>query len=133
MKHPRCVGWGEIGLDYHYDNTPRELQQAVLTRQLRQAVKLGKPLTIHTREADEDIERILKQEVPKDYKVLYFLNIKPQTVLMRFSLRFIYTVSQIHRNWRSDFLITFQIYLSGLLVRNSLSVNMLINEYLVQA
>ncbi|KAI0312093.1 hypothetical protein OF83DRAFT_1176966 [Amylostereum chailletii] len=69
MAHPRCVGWGEIGLDYHYDNSPRELQQEVLARQLRQAVRLGKPLTIHTREADEDIERILKAEVPKDHKI----------------------------------------------------------------
>ncbi|GJE99511.1 TatD family hydrolase [Phanerochaete sordida] len=69
MKHPRCVGWGEMGLDYHYDNSPREIQQEVFTRQLRQAVKLGKPLTIHTREAEEDTERILKAEVPKDHRI----------------------------------------------------------------
>lgn len=69
MKHPRNVGWGEIGLDYHYDNSPREIQQEVLIRQLRHAVRLGKPLTIHTREAEEDTERILKAEVPKDHKV----------------------------------------------------------------
>ncbi|KAF7377499.1 hypothetical protein MSAN_00171900 [Mycena sanguinolenta] len=61
MTHPRCVGWGEIGLDYHYDNSPRPVQQAVFARQLRHAVRLGKPLTIHTREADEDTERILKE------------------------------------------------------------------------
>jgi TatD DNase family protein len=69
MSHPRCVGWGEIGLDYHYDLSPREIQQDVLKRQLRAAVKLRKPLTIHTREADDDILRILKDEVPKDHKV----------------------------------------------------------------
>lgn len=69
MQHPRCVGWGEMGLDYHYDLSPREIQQQVLTRQLRHAVKLGKSLTIHTREAEEDTLRILKQEVPKDHKV----------------------------------------------------------------
>ncbi|KAF8835224.1 Metallo-dependent hydrolase [Paxillus ammoniavirescens] len=69
MAHPRCVGWGEIGLDYHYDNSPRQIQQQVFTRQLRQAVKLGKPLTIHTREAEEDTERILKQEVPIHHKI----------------------------------------------------------------
>lgn len=69
MQHPRCVGWGEMGLDYHYDNSPREIQREVFTRQLRQAVKLGKPLTIHTREADDDAERILKEEVPKDHKI----------------------------------------------------------------
>nr|GAT50610.1 predicted protein [Mycena chlorophos] len=69
MAHPRCVGWGEMGLDYHYDNSPREVQREVFTRQLRHAVRLNKPLTIHTREADEDTERILKQEVPKDHKI----------------------------------------------------------------
>ncbi|EIN06476.1 hydrolase [Punctularia strigosozonata HHB-11173 SS5] len=69
MNHPRCVGWGEIGLDYHYDNSPREIQQNVFRRQLRHAIRLGKPLTIHTREAEEDTERILKEEAPKDHKI----------------------------------------------------------------
>jgi len=69
MSHPRCVGWGEIGLDYHYDNSPREVQQEVFTRQLRQAVRLSKSLTIHTREAEEDTERILKEVVPKDHQI----------------------------------------------------------------
>ncbi|KZT40964.1 Metallo-dependent hydrolase [Sistotremastrum suecicum HHB10207 ss-3] len=69
MAHPRCVGWGEMGLDYHYTLSPKETQQEVLVRQLRHAVRLGKPLTIHTREADADIERILKAEVPKDHKI----------------------------------------------------------------
>lgn len=69
MAHPRCVGWGEIGLDYHYDNSPRELQQRVFARQLCQAVQLNKPLTIHTREAEADTERLLKQHVPPNYKV----------------------------------------------------------------
>lgn len=69
MAHPRCVGWGEIGLDYHYDNSPRDIQQAVFVRQLQHAVRLGKPLTIHTREAEEDAEHILKEHVPKDHRI----------------------------------------------------------------
>ena len=69
MAHPRCVGWGEMGLDYHYDNSPRDIQQKVFIRQLKQAVKLGKPLTIHTREADDDTERLLKEHVPQEHKV----------------------------------------------------------------
>lgn len=69
MAHPRCVGWGEMGLDYHYDNSPREVQQDVFVRQLKHAVRLGKPLTIHTREAEEDSERILKEHVPKEHQV----------------------------------------------------------------
>ncbi|KAL5501228.1 hypothetical protein ACEPAH_9615 [Sanghuangporus vaninii] len=69
MTHPRNVGWGEIGLDYHYDLSPRDVQRSVFIRQLQHAVRLGKPLTIHTREAEEDTERILKEHVPKDYKI----------------------------------------------------------------
>ncbi|KAF5360149.1 hypothetical protein D9758_011347 [Tetrapyrgos nigripes] len=69
MTHPRCVGWGEMGLDYHYDNSPREIQQQVFARQLRHAVRLGKPLTIHTREANDDTERILKEIVPKEHPI----------------------------------------------------------------
>ncbi|KIK62357.1 hypothetical protein GYMLUDRAFT_242545 [Collybiopsis luxurians FD-317 M1] len=69
MNHPRCVGWGEMGLDYHYDNSPRDIQQEVFARQLKQAVKLNKPLTIHTREANDDTERILKEIVPKDHPI----------------------------------------------------------------
>lgn len=96
MAHPRCVGWGEMGLDYHYDNSPRPLQQSVFIRQLQLAVKLGKSLTIHTREAEEDTERILKQEVPRDHKVFssfdslldqvphHFLEIDPYPLLYRF-------------------------------------------------
>jgi TatD DNase family protein len=69
MAHPRCVGWGEIGLDYHYNHSPQVVQRSVLIRQLRQAVRLGKPITIHTREAEEDTEKIMKAEIPKDHKV----------------------------------------------------------------
>jgi len=69
MTHPRNVGWGEIGLDYHYDNSPRDVQKAVFARQLRHAVRLGKSITVHTREADDDTESILKAEVPKDHRI----------------------------------------------------------------
>ncbi|KAG8787177.1 hypothetical protein FRC12_015840 [Ceratobasidium sp. 428] len=63
MKHERNVGWGEIGLDFHYDNSPRDIQKAVLIRQIKCAIELGKPLTIHTREADEDIYEILTTHI----------------------------------------------------------------------
>ncbi|KAK9894472.1 hypothetical protein P389DRAFT_197764 [Cystobasidium minutum MCA 4210] len=69
MKHPLCVGWGEIGLDYHYDFSPREKQQEILIRQLKHAIALGKPITIHTREADDDIWRILSENVPKEQRL----------------------------------------------------------------
>ncbi|GAA6010253.1 hypothetical protein JCM11491_005412 [Sporobolomyces phaffii] len=66
-----CVGWGEIGLDYHYDNSPREVQKDVLRRQIRAFLKTGldKALTIHTREADDDILTILTDELPTTTRI----------------------------------------------------------------
>jgi TatD DNase family protein len=53
---------GEIGLDYHYDYSPRELQQAVFRAQIRVARELDRPVVIHTREADDDTIAILGEE-----------------------------------------------------------------------
>jgi TatD DNase family protein len=54
-RHPRCVAIGEIGLDYHYDHSPREIQQARLREQLAVAARVGKPVVIHSREAEPDL------------------------------------------------------------------------------
>ena len=53
---------GEIGLDYHYDFSPRDVQQAVFRAQVRLARELDRPVVIHTREADEDTLTILREE-----------------------------------------------------------------------
>lgn len=53
---------GEIGLDYHYDNSEREAQKYWFRRQIQLANKLKMPIIIHTREADEDTMTILKEE-----------------------------------------------------------------------
>ena len=53
---------GEIGLDYHYDFAPREVQRAVFRTQIRVARELGRPIVIHTREADEDTFAVLEDE-----------------------------------------------------------------------
>ena len=59
----RMVALGEIGLDYHYDNSPREAQREVFARQLRLAREEGLPVIIHSREADEDTAEILRREL----------------------------------------------------------------------
>jgi TatD DNase family protein len=59
-KHEKVKAIGETGLDYHYDNSPRETQRVVFQRQVALADKLGLPVIVHTREADEDTEAILK-------------------------------------------------------------------------
>ena len=61
-QHPRIVAIGEIGLDYHYDFSPRDVQQAVFRAQVRIAREHMRPVVIHTREADEDTVDILRQE-----------------------------------------------------------------------
>ena len=58
----RAVALGEIGLDYHYDFSPREVQQEVFRRQLRLARTRALPVVIHTREATEDTFRILRED-----------------------------------------------------------------------
>lgn len=58
----RVVAWGEIGLDYHYDHSPREMQRDVFRRQLRLARTTGLPVIVHSREADEDTITILTDE-----------------------------------------------------------------------
>lgn len=52
--HPKCVAVGEIGLDYHYDLSPRETQKTVFVRQMRIARDAAQPIVIHTREAWDD-------------------------------------------------------------------------------
>jgi TatD DNase family protein len=59
---PRVVGVGETGLDFHYDLSPREAQEAAFRRSLRIARAAGKPVVIHLREADEAAERVLREE-----------------------------------------------------------------------
>jgi TatD DNase family protein len=53
-ENPRVIAWGEIGLDFHYDNSPRDVQIEVFRRQLRAARELNVPVIIHTREADAE-------------------------------------------------------------------------------
>jgi len=59
----RIVAWGEIGLDYHYDHSPREVQRDVFTQQLRLARSLNLPVIIHSREANDDTINILRDEL----------------------------------------------------------------------
>ena len=61
-KGDRVVAWGEIGLDFHYDNSPREQQLDAFRKQLRAARELDQPVIIHTREAEKETVDILRKE-----------------------------------------------------------------------
>jgi len=54
-RDPTVVAWGEIGLDYHYMNAPREVQKDAFARQLRQAAASDLPVSVHSRDAADDI------------------------------------------------------------------------------
>lgn len=64
-NHPKVVAIGEAGLDYHYDNAPREDQEKGFRTHIAAARETGLPLVIHTRDADEDTARILSEEMEK--------------------------------------------------------------------
>jgi TatD DNase family protein len=61
-QSPRVIAWGEIGLDFHYDNSPRDAQMSAFRRQLQLARDARLPVIIHTREAEAETIAILKAE-----------------------------------------------------------------------
>lgn len=65
LNHPKCVAVGEIGLDYHYNFTPKEKQIEYIKAQLNIAKKFDMPVIIHDRESHEDILNLLKEYKPK--------------------------------------------------------------------
>lgn len=58
----KVIAWGEIGLDFYYDHSPREVQQEVFRRQIRTARELDLPIIIHSRDANEETVEILLEE-----------------------------------------------------------------------
>ncbi|WML50344.1 TatD family hydrolase [Neobacillus sp. PS3-34] len=61
-SHPKVVAIGEMGLDYHWDKSPKEIQKEVFRKQIRLAKKVKLPIVIHNRDATSDIVEILKEE-----------------------------------------------------------------------
>jgi TatD DNase family protein len=61
----KVVAIGEAGLDYHYDNSPRDVQESGFRTHIAAARETGLPLVIHARDADDDIARILEEESAK--------------------------------------------------------------------
>ncbi len=61
-KSEKVIAWGEIGLDYYYDHSPRDVQREVFRRQIRIARELGLPIIVHSRDADDETVEILTKE-----------------------------------------------------------------------
>lgn len=60
--HPKVVALGEMGLDYHWDKSPKDVQKEVFRKQIQLAKKVNLPIIIHNREASGDVVQILKEE-----------------------------------------------------------------------
>src|SRR5215204_6436257 len=58
----KVIAWGEIGLDFYYDHSPRDVQTEVFRRQIRTARELRLPIVVHSRDADDETVAILKEE-----------------------------------------------------------------------
>lgn len=70
LNHKKLVAIGEIGLDYHWDKSPKEIQKEVFRKQIRLAKEVKKPIVIHTRDAIKDTMDILKEEKANEVGVI---------------------------------------------------------------
>ena len=78
LAHPRCSGIGEIGLDYHYDLSPRDVQRAVFREQLELARELDAPLSLHIREAHAEAASLMAEVgLPAAGAVLHCFDLGP--------------------------------------------------------
>ena len=69
-KKPKVMAIGEIGLDFHYDNSPRDIQKKWFREQIRLAKEVNLPIIVHDREANNEVMNILKEEEAFDNGVL---------------------------------------------------------------
>jgi len=70
QRHPqKLVAVGECGLDYHYMHSPKDVQQRVFVAQIKLAVRVAKPLVVHSREAEADTLRLLQEHLPRSHRV----------------------------------------------------------------
>jgi TatD DNase family protein len=103
LTDPRVVAAGEMGLDYHYDHSPRPAQQAAFEAQMALAAAAGKPAVIHAREADQDVEAVLRNH-PRTTTVLHSFSSGPELLAAGVSLGAYISLSGMvtFRSWRLD-------------------------------
>ena len=88
-QHPKVIAIGEIGLDYHYDFSPRETQKAVFIQQMEIAAAAKKPIVIHTREAwDDTIQLIRDHWNPNQGGVMHCFSGNPEQAKQALDLGF---------------------------------------------
>ncbi|WP_409252460.1 TatD family hydrolase [Bacillus sp. SCS-153A] len=89
-SHPKVVAIGETGLDYHWDKSPKEVQQEVFRKQIRLAKKVKLPIVIHNREATQDIVDILQEEEAKEVGgIMHCFSGSPETARVCLEMNFL--------------------------------------------
>jgi TatD DNase family protein len=103
-RHPRCIGIGEAGLDYHYDSSPRDVAARVFAAHIEAARRTGLPLVIHARDADADMSVILREETGRGpFKaVLHCYSSGPDLARLGVELGFMLSFSGILTFKRSE-------------------------------
>jgi TatD DNase family protein len=88
--HPKVVAIGETGLDYHWDKSPKDIQQEVFRKQIRLAKKVKLPIVIHNREATQDIVDILQEEDAKEVGgIMHCFSGSPETARVCLDMNFL--------------------------------------------
>ncbi|HTI53945.1 MAG TPA: TatD family hydrolase [Verrucomicrobiae bacterium] len=103
LRRPEVVAAGEMGLDYHYDHSPRAAQLAAFEGQLALAHEAGKAVVIHAREADEDVAAVLRAH-PQVPAILHSFSSGPGLLRAGLDLRHYVSFSGMvtFKNWRLD-------------------------------
>ena len=103
LRHPRVVAAGEMGLDYHYDHSPRDAQRAAFEAQLALAGEAGLVAVIHAREADDDVAAILGNQ-PGVTAILHSFSSGPRLLRAGLVLRHYVSFSGMvtFRSWSLD-------------------------------
>jgi TatD DNase family protein len=103
LADPRVVGAGEMGLDYHYDHSPREAQRVAFDAQLDLAEAAGKPAVIHAREADDDVAAVLRNH-PRCRAILHSFSSGPGLLRAGLDLGHYVSFSGMvtFKNWGAD-------------------------------
>jgi TatD DNase family protein len=103
LRRPEVVAAGEMGLDYHYDHSPRDAQRAAFEAQLTLAREAGKPAVIHAREADDDAAELLRAQ-PDVVAILHSFSSGPGLLRAGLDLRHYVSFSGMvtFRNWHLD-------------------------------
>lgn len=102
-RRPDIAAAGEMGLDYHYDHSPRDTQRDVFRRQLALAAEAGLPAVIHAREADQDVAAILREVRPATV-ILHSFSSGPELLDAGLELGCYFSFSGMitFKNWAGD-------------------------------